>query len=199
MRKLIILSFAMLCAISASAQITAREWVEALNYTLVDKYALFMRVDAYGEQIKGYFMVEEDSYYIQLGVMEVYSNGKLRYEINNERKEVTEDRVDLSSVDLLTNPTRAFEFVADEFTATIDDNIHNGVILKLVPKEDIGITAIYVSVVNDGEGNITPLAIKYDYEGDEVAIALIMADAEGSVLPRWNKSAYSGYDIVSFL
>jgi hypothetical protein len=144
-------------------------------------------------------MVEEDSYYIQLGVMEVYSNGKLRYEINNERKEVTEDRVDLSSVDLLTNPTRAFEFVADEFTATIDDNIHNGVILKLVPKEDIGITAIYVSVVNDGEGNITPLAIKYDYEGDEVAIALIMADAEGSVLPRWNKSAYSGYDIVSFL
>lgn len=199
MRKLIILSFAMLCAVSASAQITAREWVEALNYTLGDKYALFMRVDAYGEEIKGYFMVEEDSYYIQLGVMEVYSNGKLRYEINNERKEVTEDRVDLSSVDLLTNPTRAFEFVADEFTATIDDNIHNGVILKLVPKEDIGITAIYVSVVNDGEGNITPLAIKYDYEGDEVAIVLIMADAEGSVLPRWNKSAYSGYDIVSFL
>lgn len=199
MRKLIILSFAMLCAVSVSAQITAREWVEALNYTLGDKYALFMRVDAYGEEIKGYFMVEEDSYYIQLGVMEVYSNGKLRYEINNERKEVTEDRVDLSSVDLLTNPTRAFEFVDDEFTATIEEDIHNGVILKLVPKEDIGISAIYVSVVNDGEGNITPLAIKYDYEGDEVAIALIMADAEGSVLPRWNKSAYSGYDIVSFL
>lgn len=199
MRKLIILSFAMLCAVSASAQITAREWVEALNYTLGDKYALFMRVNAYGEEIKGYFMVEEDSYYIQLGVMEVYSNGKLRYEINNERKEVTEDRVDLSSVDLLTNPTRAFEFVEDEFTATIEEDIHNGVILKLVPKEDIGISAIYVSVVNDGKGNITPHAIKYDYEGDEVAIALIMADAEGSVLPRWDKSAYSSYDIVSFL
>ncbi len=199
MRKLIILSFAMLCAVSASAQITAREWVEALNYTLGDKYALFMRVNAYGEEIKGYFMVEEDSYYIQLGVMEVYSNGKLRYEINNERKEVTEDRIDLSSVDLLTNPTRAFEFVEDEFTATIDEDIHNGVILKLVPKEDIGITAIYVSVVYDGKGNIIPMAIKYDYEGDEVAIALIMADAEGSVLPRWDKSAYSSYDIVSFL
>ena len=199
MRKLIILSFAMLCAVSASAQITAREWVEALNYTLGDKYALFMRVNAYGEEIKGYFMVEEDSYYIQLGAMEVYSNGKLRYEINNERKEVTEDRIDLSSVDLLTNPTRAFEFVEDEFTATIDEDIHNGVILKLVPKKDIGITAIYVSVVYDGKGNIIPMAIKYDYEGDEVAIALIMADAEGSVLPRWDKSAYSSYDIVSFL
>lgn len=199
MKKLLILSFAMLTAVSVSAQITAREWIEALNYTLGDKYALFMRVDAYGVEIKGYFMVEEDSYYIQLGIMEVYSNGKLRYEINNERKEVTEDRVDLSSVDLLTNPTRAFEFVEDEFTATIEEDIHNGVILKLVPKEDIGISAIYVSVVNDGKGNITPHAIKYDYEGDEVAIALIMADATGSVLPRWNKSSYTSYDIVSFL
>ena len=199
MKKFLILSFAMLTAVSVSAQITAREWIEALNYTLGDKYALFMKVNAYGEDINGYFMVEDDSYYIQLGIMEVYSNGKLRYEINNERKEVTEDRVDLSSVDLLTNPTRAFEFLEDEFTASIDETIHNGVILKLVPKDDIGIVAVYVSVINDGKGNIYPHAIKYDYEGDEVAIALIMADAEGSVLPCWNKNAYKSYDIVSFL
>ena len=199
MRKLIILSFAMLSAISASAQIFAEEWVAALNYSLGDKYALFMRVDAYDEEIKGYFMVEDDSYYIQLGVMEVYSNGKLRYEVNNERKEVTEDRVDLESIDLLTNPTRAFDFVEDEFTATIHEDLHNGVILKLVPKEDIGITAIYVSVINDGKGNISPHAIKYDYEGDEVNIALIRADVTTSVMPRWDKSRYATYDIVSFL
>ena len=158
-----------------------------------------MKVDAYGEEINGYFMVEEDSYYIQLGTMEVYSNGKIRYEINNERKEVTEDRVDLESVDLLTNPTRAFDFVEDEFTATVDENIHNGAILKLVPKEDIGITSILVSVINDGNGYITPHAIKYDYEGEEITIALIMADATSSVLPRWDKGVYHTYDMVSFL
>jgi hypothetical protein len=131
--------------------------------------------------------------------MEVYSNGKLRYEINNERKEVTEDRVDLESVDLLTNPTRAFEFVEDEFDSTIHENIHNGVILKLTPQEDIGVTAIYVSVVNDGKGRITPLAIKYDYEGEEVNIALIMADTASAQLPRWDRRAYQTYDLVSFL
>lgn len=190
---------AMLSTLSASAQFTAREWIDALNYCLGDKYALFMKVDAYGEEINGYFMVEEDSYYIQLGTMEVYSNGKIRYEINNERKEVTEDRVDLESVDLLTNPTRAFDFVEDEFTATVDENIHNGAILKLVPKEDIGITSILVSVINDGNGYITPHAIKYDYEGEEITIALIMADATSSVLPRWDKEVYHTYDMVSFL
>lgn len=190
---------AMLSTLSASAQFTAREWIDALNYCLGDKYALFMKVDAYGEEINGYFMVEEDSYYIQLGTMEVYSNGKLRYEINNERKEVTEDRVDLESIDLLTNPTHAFEFLDEEFTSSIFEEIHNGVILKLEPKEDIGITAIYVSVINDGKGNITPHAIKYDYEGEQVAIALIMADASSSIMPKWDKSRYTTYDMVSFL
>ncbi|MBR4046014.1 MAG: hypothetical protein IKK05_03820 [Alistipes sp.] len=199
MKRYIILMVAMLSTLSASAQITAREWIDALNYCLGDKYALFMRVDAYGEEIQGYFMVEEDSYYIQLGTMEVYSNGKLRYEVNNERKEVTEDRVDLESIDLLTNPTNAFEFLDDEFTSSIFEEIHNGVILKLEPKEDIGITAIYVSVINDGKGNITPHAIRYDYEGEQVAIALIMADASSSIMPKWDKSRYTTYDMVSFL
>lgn len=189
---------ALMCTLNVSAQITAREWIDGLNYTLDNRYALFMKVDAYGEKINGYFMVEDDSYYIQLGIMEVYSDGKLRYEINNERKEVTEDRVNLDSRDLLTNPTRAFKFVEEEFTATISENIHNGVILKLVPKQSADIEAVYLSVVWR-DGRIVPLAIKYDYDGEEVSIALIMADAKSAVLPRWSKSAYKSYDIVSFL
>lgn len=189
---------ALICAVNVSAQSSARDWIDGLNYTLDDRYALFMKVDAYGEQINGYFIVDKDSYYIQLGVMEVYSDGKLRYEVNNQRKEVTEDRVNLDSRDLLTNPTRAFAFVEEEFKATISESIHNGVILKLVPKQDADITAVYVSVVWR-DNRIIPLAIKYDYDGEEVAIALVMADVDSAVMPRWNKSAYKTYDMVSFL
>ena len=189
---------ALMCAVNVSAQISARDWIDGLNYTLDDRYALYMKVEAYGEQMNGYFMVDKDGYYIQLGIMEVYSDGKLRYEVNNERKEVTEDRVNLESRDLLTNPTRAFAFVEEEFNATISENIHNGVILKLVPKQSADITAIYASVVWK-DGRIVPLAIKYDYDGEEVSIALIMADVTTATLPRWDKSAYKTYDIVSFL
>ena len=189
---------ALMLTLDVSAQINARDWIDGLNYTLNGRYALFMKVDAYGEQINGYFMVEDDSYYIQLGTMEVYSDGKLRYEVNNERKEVTEDRVNLSSRDLLTNPTRAFEFVEEEFTASISENIHNGVILKLEPKQSADITAVYVSVVWR-DGRIEPLAIKYDYDGEEVSIALIMADVDSTVMPRWSRKNYISYDMVSFL
>ncbi len=189
---------AMFCALNLSAQSSARQWIEGLNYTLDDRYALYMKVDAYGEKINGYFMVDKDSYYIQLGTMEVYSDGKYRYEINNERKEVTEDRVNLESRDLLSNPTRAFEFLESEFKATISENIHNGAILKLVPKQSSDITAVYVSVVWK-DNRIIPLAIKYDYDGEEVSIALVMADAQSAVLPRWDKNNYKTYDFVSFL
>ena len=189
---------ALMCAVNLSAQTTAREWIDGVNYTLDDRYALYMKVKAYGEEMNGYFMVDKDNYYIQLGVMEVYSDGKLRYEVNNERKEVTEDRVNLTSRDLLTNPTRAFEFLEEEFTATINEKIHNGVILKLVPKQSADITAVYVSIVWR-DGRIIPLAIKYDYDGEEVSIGLVMADVSSAVLPRWNKMAYKHYDIVSFL
>ena len=189
---------ALMSVVNLSAQISARDWIDGLNYTLDERYALYMKVEAYGEQMNGYFMVEKDSYYIQLGIMEVYSNGELRYEINNERKEVTEDRVNLTSRDLLTNPTRAFEFVEEEFTATISEDIHNGVILKLVPKQSADISAVYVSMVWR-DGRIIPLSIKYDYDGEEVAIALVMADVSSAVMPRWNKNNYKTYDIVSFL
>lgn len=189
---------ALVSAVNLSAQSSAREWIDGINYTLDERYALYMKVDAYGEQINGYFMVDKDSYYIQLGIMEVYSDGKLRYEVNNERKEVTEDRVNLDSRDLLTNPTRAFEFLEEEFEATISEDIHNGAILKLVPKQSSDITAVYVSVVWR-DNRIIPLAIKYDYDGEEVSIALVMAEKESAVLPRWNRDNYKTYDLVSFL
>ena len=198
MRRLCLMVVALFCALNLSAQNSARQWIEGLNYTLDDRYALYMKVDAYGEKINGYFMVDKDSYYIQLGTMEVYSDGKYRYEINNERKEVTEDRVNLESRDLLSNPTRAFEFLESEFKATISENIHNGAILKLVPKQSSDITAVYVSVVWK-DNRIIPLAIKYDYDGEEVSIALVMADAQSAVLPCWDKNNYKTYDIVSFL
>ena len=198
MRRFCLIVVAMFCALNLSAQSSAREWIDGLNYTLGDRFALYMKVKAYGEQTDGYFMVDKDGYYIQLGMMEVYSDGKYRYEINNSRREVTEDRVNLESRDLLSNPTRAFEFLDSEFKATISERIHNGAILKFVPKQSSDITAVYVSVVWR-DNRIIPMAIKYDYDGEEVSIALVMADANSAVLPRWNKNNYKTYDFVSFL
>lgn len=192
----------LLVGTSLSAQHTAREWIAELNKSLGARYGIHIEVNTEGvDRLAGYYMVDGDAYYLTLGVMEVYSDAKLRYEINNERKEVTEDMVNLDSVDLLSNPTRAFQFVEDEFTATIVEQSSEGAVLRLVPHDDtLGITYISLMLRRDA-GGVIPVSISYDYDGYVVAIELQRADIESSELPRWreHKDDYRAYDMVSFL
>ena len=194
---------AVLSALGVSAQ-SASEWLAKLDSSLGERYAMHITVSVDDPiegttDVSGYFMVEGDAYYITLGVMEVFSDGKLRYEINNERKEVVEDRVNLEACDLLTNPTRAFNFVPNEFKSEVVGSTSDVVVLKLTPKSAaMGIDAITLKLKRNGS-KVVPVNIAYDYDGETVSVALSTADITGAKLPRWDKSAYRAYDIVSFL
>lgn len=191
-------------SLPAMAQTTAREWLDRLDASLGVRYAMQLYV-ALGEvrnvadQFSGYFIVDGDAYYMNLGTMEVYSDGKLRYEVNNERKEVTEDRVNLEAVDLLSNPTRAFDFVDEEYDVRVVSVAGDVATLELKPKSaDLGITAILLTLQREGR-SVIPTLICYDYEGDEIRIELTMVDATSAPMPRWDAKSYRAYDIVSFL
>ena len=203
MRKIVITLVAVLSALGVSAQ-SASEWLAKLDSSLGERYAMHITVSVEdpidgATDVSGYFMVEGDAYYITLGVMEVFSDGKLRYEINNERKEVVEDRVNLEACDLLTNPTRAFNFVPNEFKSEVVSSSNDVVVLKLTPKSAaMGIDAITLKLKRNGS-KVVPVNIAYDYDGDTVSVALSVADIADAKLPRWDKAAYRAYDIVSFL
>lgn len=186
-------------ASTLSAQ-TAEEWLTGLDETLGKRYAMQISV-AVGEEepLEGLFMVDGDDYYISLGIMEVYGAGELRYEINNERKEVTIDRVDLESFDLLTNPTNAFRFVDDEFRSELVTSDDKGATLCLTPRDEaFGIDSIELRLSRSEDG-VCPEVVAYDYGGDGVAIALDMLSWGERSVPKWDKQAYRAYDIVSFL
>ena len=204
MKRVICALCALMLSLPAMAQTTAREWLDRLDASLGARYAMQLYV-ALGEvrnvadQYSGYFIVDGDAYYMNLGVMEVYSDGKLRYEVNNERKEVTEDRVNLEAVDLLSNPTRAFDFVDEEYDVRVVSTTSGGATLELKPKSaDLGITAILLTLQREGR-SVIPTVICYDYEGDEIRIELTMVDATSAPMPRWDAKSYRAYDIVSFL
>ena len=198
---IVVFLFASLASVSAQG---AEDLLTKLANSLGERYAMHITVamsdTASGDtNINGYFMVEGDAYYITLGVMEVYSDGKLRYEINNERKEVVEDRVNLEASDLLSNPTRAFTFVPKEFSSEVVSRADSRVVVRLMPKsEAVGIDYIELTLEESGS-KVLPVAICYDYDGDKVSIALAMVDAADAKLPCWSKAAYRAYDIVSFL
>lgn len=201
MRRLLLTLCVLHCAVALSAQTTARQWLERLDASLGERYAMALHIDMTNAEqpLIGYLMIDGDSFYLTLGAMEVYSDGKLRYEVNNERKEVTEDRVNLSSADLLSNPTRAFEFVSEQFDVALLSANATDVELHIKPLDvDMGISNIALSLKVAG-GKVLPDAIVYDYDGEVVGITLEMMDAKDKALPRWSKDRYRAYDIVSFL
>jgi hypothetical protein len=200
MRKIVILFVLLVSTLGVVSAQSAEEWLAKLDNSLGERYAMHIAVTV-GEEapLNGYFMVEGDAYYISLGIMEVYSDGKLRYEINNERKEVVEDRVNLEACDLLSNPTRAFTFVPQEFSSEVTSATNERVTIQLTPKSDaMGIDSITLTLQRSGS-KVMPVAISYDYDGDAISIVLSAADSADAKLPRWDKSAYRAYDIVSFL
>ena len=200
MRGLIISVVAMLSAVAAMAQDGAAWWVERLDATLGERYAMKIEVEMMGEEpIEGLFMVDGRDYYITIGIMEVYGDGSRRYEVNNERKEVTIDSVDLGSVDLLTNPTHAFDFVDEEFRSELVSYSATAGVLHLVPRDSaLGISEIEVAMRRDGE-RVVPTRVTYDYGGDSISIELTAVAWSERGLPRWDKNEYRAYDIVSFL
>ncbi|MEE0863841.1 MAG: hypothetical protein U0L61_01755 [Alistipes sp.] len=200
MKYLVSLLFSLLLTVSSlSAQSTATGWLSALNASLGSRYALDFSVAVDGEQLSGYYMVDGDGYYMSLGVMEVYSDGKLRYEINNERREVTEDRVNLKAQDLLTNPTRAFYFVESEYEVSIVSESASDVVLSLVPRgSELDFSHIALTL-GRSNARVLPRKIVYSYEGDTMTIVLLERATGSAKLPRWDKTKYGDYDIVSFL
>ena len=201
MRRLLLTLCVLHCAVALSAQTTARQWLERLDASLGERYAMTLHIAMTNAEqpLIGYLMIDGDSFYLTLGAMEVYSDGKLRYEVNNERKEVTEDRVNLSSADLLSNPTRAFEFVGEQFDVALLSANATDVELHIKPLDaDMGISNIALSLKVAG-GKVLPDAIVYDYDGEVVGITLEIMDAKDKALPRWSKDRYRAYDIVSFL
>lgn len=200
MRGLIISVVAMLSAVAAMAQDGAAWWVERLDATLGERYAMKIEVEMMGEEpIEGLFMVDGQDYYITIGIMEVYGDGSRRYEVNNERKEVTIDSVDLGSVDLLTNPTHAFDFVDEEFRSELVSYSATAGVLHLVPRDSaLGISEIEVAMRRDGE-RVVPTRVTYDYGGDSISIELTAVAWSERGLPRWDKNEYRAFDIVSFL
>lgn len=191
---------AMLLPFALHAQ-TSTDWVGELARTMKGRYGVGFTMQMQGEQpIGGYYAVDGDLYYLTLGVSEVYGDGKLRYEINNERKEVTEDRVNIGSFDLLNNPTRAFDFVDSEFSSQIETAAADSAVIVLRPrKSGEAISMIRISVRRTQHG-VEPVKVEYDFDGDRIGIVLDRIEFGQSVeVRRWNSKSYRAYEMISFL
>ncbi|MCC8034873.1 MAG: outer membrane lipoprotein carrier protein LolA [Rikenellaceae bacterium] len=130
-------------------------------------YTVSFRLTAEGSSAAGEYTVSGERYYMSVGDSEIYSDGKVRWEVNHFDEEVVIDRVDPSDRNLLSNPTRAFDFADDTFTSSYKGVTNQGGkqydVIELTPRSgDTSIRNVEVTV--DKSTNL-PHSVSYLADG----------------------------------
>ncbi|MBQ5372146.1 MAG: hypothetical protein IIU53_05140, partial [Rikenellaceae bacterium] len=166
----------------------------------MENYEVSFAVKSGDQKIKGYYAVSGEKYYISIGDAEVFCDGGARYEVNAQNKEVTVDAVDTKSHNILTNPTRAFDFIDGEFNFTTVGTGNGITTVKLTSTaENAALGVIFVAL---DSATAQPRSLTYDVDGAQIIIEIASIDELTGMVDlsmfTFDKNNYRGYEIVDF-
>lgn len=203
MKKVIVFIFTLLCTINTWAQgDDAKALISRLSEQIrsMENYEVSFTVNSGDQKIKGYYAVSGEKYYISIGDAEVFCDGGARYEVNPQNKEVTVDAVDTKSHNILTNPTRAFDFIDGEFAFEMVGTNNGITTIKLTSTaENAALGVIFVAM---DVATAQPRSLTYDVDGAQIAIEVASIDELTGMVDismfTFDKNNYRGYEIVDF-
>ena len=158
-------------------------------------YSADFKVVAGDYTTRGRYDVSGDRYYIVLDNAEVYSDGHVRYEVNGERKEINVDVVDISSHNILDNPTRCFDFVGSDYVADIQRRETGRVTIHLRSADSSVGGDIYLTI---DSSSARPIRLEYHLYDDVIEVDIISLSALKGGVKTFSEKAYSGYDMIDF-
>lgn len=196
MRKIVtILALMLMCAVHAMAQGSAAAVGRVARYVeQLGSYDAQFDIEAEGFEASGSYAVAGDVYHIKLQQAEVFSDGKCRYEVDHERKEVNIDVVDLSSRNVLDNPTRCFDFVGEDYDVEIVDEAAERVTLRITAREDAFEGEIYLTADLKGK----PLQLEYKLYDDIITVKVTSIASRKSKIASYSQSMFKDYDVIDF-
>ena len=193
---LIILMSVLVCATECFAQsaeqAAVRRVAEYVNK--LGSYDVEFDIEAEGYEASGSYAVAGDSYHIVLPQAEVYSDGKVRYEVDHERREVNVDVVDLTSRNVLDNPTRCFDFVGDGYELSVVKQSANEVVVRIVATDEAFEGEVFLTADEKGR----PMELKYQLYDDVIKVKIKSFAPRKAKLPTFVKTVYKDYDIIDF-
>ena len=146
---------------------------------------------------RGRYAVEGEGYYLVLGDAEVYCDGAVRYEVDNRRREVTIDVVDTDSRNILNNPVHAFDFLGSEYAASLAGEQEGRAVVRLTPAPGNTSSAGNIVLTVDTAA-MRPESLRYDYDGEQVGIAVLGVAPLDTPLKAFSKGDYKGYEFIDF-
>lgn len=163
----------------------------------MEGYTVSFAVTAGEHTSQGRYAVEGERYYLTLGDAEVFSDGALRYEVDNRRREITIDRVDTRSRNILNNPVRAFDFLGSDFRSELLWERGGRAAVVLTPVAESG-TAVGRITVTVSTASMRPLVLTYDYDGERIGVMIESVGPLDGPLRRFDRADYAGYEFIDF-
>lgn len=191
---------AALLATATSAQADSRSQAVLQQLTSALKslggYSVIFEVQTGKGILPGYYEVNGDNYYMQVNDMEVYGDAQLRYEVNAAKREVVIDRVDISSHNLLNNPTRAFDFIEGEYASSLLSEGAGRAVIRLTPRRIQ--SAVGTIDVEVDTARSLPVSVVYEIDGDRVRIDIRSVIAREASPRTFEDVDYAGYERIDF-
>ncbi len=166
----------------------------AARFRAMKAYTVTFAVEGADFAAEGSYAVEGDRYYMRVGDAEAYCDGRSKWEVDPSKREVVIDVVDTTSRSLLSNPTRAFDFLDDAFRSELLPSEGGVRRLRFVPTDKGAVmSSITVDVASDG----SPRAVTYDLDGERIRIAIRRIEPSAEVR-RFDAVRYAGYELIDF-
>lgn len=143
----------------------------------------------------GRYVVDGDAYHIVVDRAEVYSDGRVRYEVDHERQEINVDEMDLKSRNIMDNPTRCFDFVGAEYRSEWVSEDGRVVTLHLRSSDEAVEGDIYLTV---GQVSGQPEKIVYVLYDDRIEVDVKKIESRKGGVKSFREADFRGYDIVDF-
>ena len=120
------------------------------GFRAMKRYTVRFEVVADDYRTAGGYAVSDGNYRLFLGDdAEVFSDGKVRYEVDHRRGEVTIADVNRSSRNILENPVRAFDFLDSEYAFTLEWERDGKASVRLTPTGESNAAAGVITLVVD--------------------------------------------------
>ncbi len=197
MRRLLILIFALLGSWSAAADENVWHILQRVSRFMnaENGYEVKFSIDAEGFASKGRYCVKDDAYYIEVADAEVYSDGKVRYEVDNARREVNIDNMDGNSRNILDNPTRCFDFVEEDYEAAIVEQDEDDAVVRLKAKEESVEGEIILTIERN---SACPKSVEYRIYDDRIYVTVESVNHAAGDVKSFVRSAYKDYEMIDF-
>ncbi len=198
MKRLFIVLASLCFSLKAVAATPAQELLQTVSQSVnqLGRYDANITIISGDNTLVGRYSVDGDSYYIEVEQQKFFSDGKVKYEVNSELREVVIDVCADVQSNILDNPSRAFDFVDSSFEATILSAGETTQLLELKPtNEDIAIDTVFIEI--DKESSL-PRSISYEVDGDPIEIVITKISQREQAIESYSPDMYADYEIIDF-